>query len=361
LPKKLINLSIDEVSGVDKAANKRRFLIVKRAEDNTDPLTDPDKLGPLQKVKKAIEDILKGAFGSGEAKDLNTVLTERAIDEGMWQLTSSLRDSIDSILRDDTVTDKKTAVATVLQQFFVALAGSGILKGEDLAKAGRKISASRMEMLKQMLEQLQKLISEAEVVPDDTGVNKNQGGNEPVEKVTMDMLPEDVRKAIEAVPQLSQALEVQKQENTDLKKRLDDQKAENEDLKKRLEASEDAKATQVYIAKAAGYKNLPTTPQEFGEILKAVAENKATPEQVAKLEGIMKGADEAIEKGNLYGEFGRSGDGPTPGSAWEEVEKKVDELVQKGNLTKADAYTRVANENPELYQRYVRETEVRVR
>lgn len=178
-----------------------------------------------------------------------------------------------------------------------------------------------------------------------------------MEKITMDMLPEEVRKSLEAIPQLSQDLKKQQDENADLKKRLDEQKTENEDLKKRLQDSEDVQKKQVYIAKAAGYKNLATTPEELGDLFKAVAENKATPEQIQKLEGIMKSADEAIAKGALFKEFGRGGGGSgAAGSAAQKLDQMARERVTKNaGETYEQAYDAVIKENKELYNQYLEE------
>jgi len=364
VPTLLKKLKIKTLGSVDRPANQNALAVLfKRAEEPGEKgggNTDDQKL-----TEKAVT-FLKGLLdritkGAGDAKDFASLLGERQREELMWDMTYAFRESIDSILNDPEVTDKKTAIANTLQQFFIALTASNLVKGEkiDITKVGRKISQPRMDMLKQMKDLLEKLIAEAEVIPDETGLNKNQGGSNVPDKITLDMLPEDVRKAVEAIPIL-------KQENEELKKQLETTTGEltktKTDLTKAQEdlakAQEEQKKRE-YITKAAGFKNLSTNAEELGTLLKAVAENKATPEDVQKLEGLLKAADEAISKGNLFGEIGRSGGGAVPGSALEKFNQMVDALVQKdGKLSMADAISKVAREHPDLYDQYIQETTV---
>lgn len=364
--KKLLNLRITEVSGVDKAANKRRFLVVKRAEE--DPLKGGGNTDDQKLTEKAVS-FLKGILdritkGAGDAKDFASLLGERQREEAMWDMTYAFRESLDSILGDPEVTDKKTAIANTLQQFFIALTASNLVKGEkiDIAKVGRKISQSRMDMIKQMKDMLEKLIADAEVVPDvpeGAGVNKNQGGNNVPEKITMDMLPEEVVKALNAIPDLTKQAAKSTELETKLTETVTKLDATNVELKKAQEdlakAQEDQRK-QEFITKAAGLKNLATNAEELGLLMKAVAENKATPEQIAKLEGILKAADEGIAKGNLFGEIGRSGGGTVAGSALAKAEAFANEMIQKNAaMTREQAMAKVWIDNPQLYAQYEKE------
>lgn len=451
MPNKLVNIDITEVSGVDKAANKRRFLIIKRAEDDDmekadKPMKteggvqfpaeayayvpDPEKpstwklrlwetpetketarqvgmavaaLGPgfrgnkveipaedLPKVKAKVRaawkkvnpdksddempaaikkggdttdevtlkerlwGFVKGLFGpgdpadAGEAKDLNEILAEEQRDEILWRLTSALRESLDSILEDDTVPDKQAAIGQVLQQFLSALVAGGV------TKAGRKISTSRLAMLKQMKDMLDQLITEAEASSQNADMNMGMGmskrkeeGPVPDKVIKMEDLPEDIRKQLEEV--------------AELKKKA----AEAEELKKRVEEAEalakaerEERLKKEYIAKVASYQALPVQPEEFGLVLKALAEK--APEEYAKLEGVLKAADEALAKSELFREVGRSGAGES--TAWAKVEAMAKEIVQKNaGMTKEQAIAKVLRDNPELYSAYRAETEGKVK
>ncbi len=64
MPKKLVNIEIKEVSGVDKAANGKKFLIIKREEDKQMPDTFE---GLLEKVED--EEVRKGLLEMYEARE----------------------------------------------------------------------------------------------------------------------------------------------------------------------------------------------------------------------------------------------------------------------------------------------------
>jgi DNA repair exonuclease SbcCD ATPase subunit len=178
------------------------------------------------------------------------------------------------------------------------------------------------------------------------------------------MLPEEVRKAMESLPELTKkAAKTDELEAklTETVTKLDTTTSELKKAQEDLAKAQEDQNKQKYITKAAGFKNLATTADELGLLMKAVAENKATPEDVTKLEGLLKAADEAIAKGSLFSEVGSSR-GVVAGSALEKFNQMVDGLVQKdGKLTRADAIAKVARENPDLYNEYTNETTVMVK
>lgn len=133
---------------------------------------------------------------------------------------------------------------------------------------------------------------------------------------------------------------------------------ENKALKERVEKQEDTLRTRDFIAKAEGdYKTLGSA-EEIGTVLKA-ASRTMSAEDFEKLEGILKSANERIEQGDLFKEQGRSSglnDGATT-DAWSQIEKAAGELVQKGEgLTQEQAVTLVLKARPELYAAYLTET-----
>ena len=110
---KLVNLKVHEISLVDKAANKRKFLLMKSAE----PLatTDDDEVE------------------ESTSKDFNELLQERQQREAFWELDWTLDECVTSIMQDDSLTidQKKLKISNALDQYKNALLGSDIIKAED--------------------------------------------------------------------------------------------------------------------------------------------------------------------------------------------------------------------------------------
>ena len=336
---------------------------MKRAND---PEEEKSKLEKLINFAKGL---LGPGSGEGNAKDLNTILADRNRDEILWQLTSALRDSIDSIAEDDAVTDKQTAIAQVLQQFFSALIGTGV------AKAGKKISASRMDMLKQMQKLLSELIAEAEPTPAEPGVNKNRGDDQvPISEEVRKNLPAEVLKHLEEVEKKAGEVDTLTAKVAELEKNAAPPKAEPEDIwkgvnpavrkmmedaeKRAKDAENLAKSLQEkadneqYLAKAAKLAVPGSNPEEIAAMMKSMASD---PEALAKFEAMLAATNEQIAKGALFSEAGRSGGMPA-GNTVAKVEALAKEMVQKDSgLTKEMALAKVWNEHPELYAEYENE------
>jgi hypothetical protein len=320
MPTKLSNLKINEVSGVDKAANGRKFLVVKKD-------TGTDQVDPIVNA------------------------------------TESLRDKLFSVVKSLFTSDEDPAINNAE----VALSE---LMSSDVLKAGRKISGPRLDALKQVHQNLSDIINEAssgsegntddpdDVSNSDPNNNDNNNGDEesmtkgehvkgcqfdkclsadkepaaPVTKVAIIELPEEVKKQL----------------------------IELEDFKKRAEASDkiakaerDARLNQEYIAKAASYTGLPVDAADFGLVLKSFAESD--PEGFAKLDGILKASSEAVQKGDLFKEVGRGG-GAGETNVTKQIEAAAGEIRKSDSgLTKEQAFAKALKDNPTLYKEYQKE------
>lgn len=124
------------------------------------------------------------------------------------------------------------------------------------------------------------------------------------------------------------------------------------DAQELIKKAEDEKVTREYVAKAAEYKNLAVKPEEFGLTLKALA--TAAPAEYTKLEAVLKAADAALTKGGLFAEIGTSGGGEQA-TAWGKIEKAAEARAAKENITKAEAVSKILDENPALYNEYLTE------
>ncbi|MDI6814378.1 MAG: hypothetical protein QMD10_12730 [Desulfitobacteriaceae bacterium] len=255
---------------------------------------------------------------------------------------------------------------------------------DELAKAGRAISAQRLAMLKQMQDLLAQLIADgekylAETGASDAGVAKTQKGDDGmlIPEEIKKKLPDDVKKQVEELEKKAQETEQLKVKVAELEKKLAEKDQPNKDddiwkgvnpeIRKRMEELEkrakeaeelakkerEERITKEFIAKAAAFQGLPVKPEEFGPVLKTLAEKD--PEVYTKIEGVLKAADEAITKGALFKELGRASYGDE-GSALAKLEAKAEEIRKSDSrLTKEQAFVKACEENPELYAQYRRE------
>ena len=134
-------------------------------------------------------------------------------------------------------------------------------------------------------------------------------------------------------------------------------KKEQEDTLAELAAEKDARQTEQAIQKAAeDYPNLPVKSEELGPIVK-LAKAHFSEEQVETFERILKAADAAVadtkafeeSKGNTYelGGNAESAFGQLKAIAKEKIAKSED-----GSMTDAKAMAMAADENPALYEKY---------
>ena len=340
MPKKLVDINIEEVSGVDKAANGRTFLVVKRAEGGE----KVDEPSLIKKITKIIKGILNG---DDTSKDFNEVLDDQEKQElvwqqksSLWKFTDALNAAIISIIESDSVTDKKAAVIESIQQYYQALLDT------EVVKAGKKISNDRLSALKQAHEALGKVITDAD--------NNNEGDDnvakgEHVKGCQCEkcLAKEEVGKKAE--PATDEAVQKRLKE---IEKRNSEIEKRNQELEAQIKKQNDELKTKEFIAKAAGFTNLGIKADELGPVLKSMAE--ANPEGFAKIEATLKAADEQVAKGALFSEAGRSGTGET--SVVKKVQAMADEMIAKGaSMTKEQALAKAWKDNPELYKQYQKE------
>lgn len=372
MPKMLKNLKIQTLGSVDTPANQHgQALLFKRAEggtiNNPQPVTlhKGQTVVPTGKINEFISNLSKmlKSFTSAEqpevtaeptrlqkaAKDLNTVLSQEIVwdivYDYLWDLNYAFRESIESILVDTELEDKRAAIQIVQGQYLEALEATNIFELTTTNSfAKRNIPVN--DMLKEMSAGGE-LPSEVQDVLKSVKIEVKKGGepmgaentNQPtatpsVEDIlkTNTNLPEDVRKALEDAAELKKSV-------TNLQDSLEIEKA--------------ARLDREYLSKAAELPNLPGVEQkDLADILKGIA-TKA-PEEAEKLMTVLKSANEAIVKGALFSEAGTDVGKAYEGTAKEEVHKRAGELVSKSasGLTQEAAIAQVVAADPELYDRY---------
>ncbi len=244
------------------------------------------KVTPLE----AIRDALKG---EGEARTFEEVLDEdearRAVFESLdklYEMYSALQRSIETIMTDDEITDKRSAVGESMDQFASAM--------RDALPNVEKLGDDDMtdEALQKQVEELQKKLDDeiaARKLAEDELAKLRSSEEEDEDDVTKGLSPE-------------------------VRKRLEDQDAEIAELKKERETE--------FVRKhlsdtASAVSNVDS--DEFRKVyLKLDADGRAT------LDKVLKGAQEAFSQ--IQSEVGKPGESDG-GSAYERVMAEAEKLM----------------------------------
>lgn len=298
MPNKLVNMKIHEVSAVDKAANGRKFLIMKRdysqverEEMATNGEALPDGSYPI----KDITDLENAIQAYGRAKDKEK--TKKHIIARAKALGAE--DKLPEIWRGGEV--NKMADETNLKDKLFEFVRSLFTSDEFTPKQ------------KQVNNQTEDKGDES--VPNSEGVVKSVS------------IPEEITKRME-----------------DLEKR-------NKELEEQIKKAADEAKTKEFIAKAASFDKLGIKADELGPVLKSIAE--VNPEGYAKIESVLKAANEQIAKGALFAEAGIDGGGES--DIVKRVEAQAKEIQKRDGCSIEKARAKVYKENPELYAEYQKE------
>lgn len=178
MPNRLTQIEVEEVSGVDRAANRKRFLLMKRERGEEmnkvdKPMKTEDKMPAKQGFLTRIAEGLRGVFKAGGETFAENMVQEQ-VNQKFWMAFDALRSAVDSTLRDEALTpaEKTEQVAVSLgqfQEFILGLVAGGVGKSEDgaMQKVGAKIARHRLEKLKAAHAVLSEIL--AEVEPDGEG------------------------------------------------------------------------------------------------------------------------------------------------------------------------------------------------
>lgn len=307
MPKEIIDMKIEEVSAVDKAATRKKFLLIKKEGDDTFS-------------KRTLEDVLD----NNEA--VNT----------MWKTVDAFYIAINDTMQDSMLSE--TEKASQIQASAEQLSSKLNDIAPDLAK---KLDVEKI------VENVKKRLS-------DEGGETNMNLEEILEKIE----DEEVKKAVKTLVD-------NLKEEKDINKKDDDviNKAElPEELRKQFKELEDKVAMAEEIAKAEREKRLEIEfnkkaqnystvgdVDKIASILKRVADDD---ELQSDVEEVLKSAQERLESGDLFKSLGDDGKNVT--DAEEAIEKKTRELMKNDtSLTFAKAQAKVLQENPDLYKEYV--------
>lgn len=140
--------------------------------------------------------------------------------------------------------------------------------------------------------------------------------------------------------------------------KADKMEKELAEARERLQKADDTMKHREALAKAASLSHVAPA-DDLAPILKE-AGDKLDAETIEKLYGLLDAAEMRIAKGDLFTEQGSRAlsDGTDRSDAYTQLVAKADELVEKSDkpMSKDQAFDRALRANPELYSKYLAET-----
>ena len=358
MPSRLDGLMVKEVSGVDRPANRRTFLITKREDGAAESQTSAMRKAwealsgiftPLTKMDGDTDTpkTFDEAYAAAEAERQEWAKTEK-----LWPIWQALREASTAIILDDAIADPRADIAVCMQQALDAMAAQGLLDAAGVIKAMERWTAEPVEKADKTIMCRQKLLDKMKILID--------------EMMLVDETPAE--KAITKEDSMADATPgavapVTKADFETLQKNLSDLTAANAQLLKAANDAEnlakaetDRRETAEMIAKAEkDMANVPsTTPVELGPLLKR-AKNALIEADYNTLEKALVAASAAIKAGELLKEVGTTGAnaGSNANDQLNSLAKAIN--IANPNLTKEQAFVKALDQNPNLYAQYQNE------
>lgn len=349
MPGEFVTLDIEEVSAVDYPANKRKWLIIKRAKER-------------EVIEKMQNDV---------ALTTAQVLAHRQAWDEWWDLRSAFMQSMESIFAYADADEQATMLMKAVDEFataarpIMALLGM-VEKSQDVfmqmqtaaAKCNKYVMQIAMEELPAMAEKkstaeeqvalLTKQVADLTVAQ--TELEKRNAALEAEAKQgKMEETPEVRRKAALAKldPEIQAFFAEQEAKDKLSQERLAKAEADTKherDMRRKDEA----------IVKVRSYKALPLNPDDHASIFMKLDAGDALDEKERDaLYSILKAADEMGAQSGIFKELGRDGGAGDEKSAWGKIQVLAQELVEKGEAkTTQKAVAQVVKDNKDLYKAY---------
>ncbi|MFA5401721.1 MAG: hypothetical protein WC359_14820 [Dehalococcoidia bacterium] len=332
IEKEMVEMDIPTVAGVDRAANKRIWLIVKRA--------DTDDINKALWSAAQINDLPDSSFAviePGGTKDE----TGRTVPRGLRHLPYKdgsgkvdlphLRNALSRLPQTNISAELKAKAKAKLE---AAAREAGIETGTEKRDSPSKEDENRMT--EEEIKALQKKVTDSEAALKEA--------NEKVAKLEGELA--EVKKSLKPEPE-----DIWKGVNPEVRKQFEAQKTRAEEAEKVAKAERDQRIEKEYIAKAEKLTDIPNLKSEdFGKVLKALSEK--APEHYAAIETALTAANETLKTNNvLLQAIGKSG--PVPNSA----EARLEEIAKRYHAEKKaptfeQAYDLALKDNPDLYAQY---------
>lgn len=320
---RLKKLRINRVDVVDKGANQHATIALYKRQ----------------------EPISKNDMDSDYTpRTVNQILVEREARDQWYELMSVLECSVREIVGSAEPADVPGLLTQTVNEFSAAakdlIPRVSMRKGwqeavDEVEKAGRVIAGQRLTRIKDAIAALQQIVREAE----------------PGEK-ERDMADADVAKRAADAEARVKELEAQVAKAEDVTKRLEAAEARAQEAEAVAKRNQERLEEREYIEKAQRYTALPIKAEEDWKVLKAIdAMEPSVRDRALELLGAAEGQ---LALAGALTSVGKGGERAGGSRAIEQLTAMADGLVSKG-LSRDDAMSQVARENPALYQRYRKE------
>jgi len=315
----LTDLEVFEVSLVDKAANKRNFLILKNEGDE-----DMNEL--ILNVEQGHEEILKAiaaALTTEGASDIFKAVTPMVSDEAEATVLKSIlvedKELLNAIIKAGISEKAQSAVKAALKAL-KAVEGE---MPEDIMKMLAKAGGLPFPFAKpkpgeddEKKEPAKKSYGE---------IKKNEDGS-----LDLSDVPEEVRPMVESLWKANEANTV----------RL-------ASTEKTLKAERDERVLKEFIQKASSFDKLTVDPKVFGPVMMKAADAMDEADYL-ELERVLRAADEGLV--NLFKQTGTglSEDEDLVETAVDKLDKAAVVIAKRDGVTPEVAFTKAMDENPTL-------------
>ena len=344
---KLKNLQIREGSLVDKGANQEADVV----------LFKRDKGGLVESIKQTFKKFL---HMDDEAQGVSDILDQKEMHRELFEIDDALRMSVNSILEDDDVPNKRAAIAETLSQYLQELVDSGIVK------IGRKVSGGRMAILKELMTAMGKAMESLGVMLEEVdGIEKKGSDSMSIDEKVLKGLPEDVQAHIAEIQKSADEKAEFATKNEELETKVseleksneDEGKAEEELLKgasdelvKKYEAMEERVTKAEDIAKVEQEARITKEYENEASKLDLVGDQEVTAQILRSADAVskehgdsvrenLKANQARIKESDLLKEIGSDGSGGS--DSWSKIEAMAKELVSKSDMTEAQAIVKV--------------------
>lgn len=340
MPRRLVDITVEKVAAVDAPANRRSFLIVKRADADV----EVDKAVWTTEYINSLPDDCFAVIEPGGEKDEEGKTVPRSLRhlpyknrEGQIDIPH-LRNALARLpqthISDELKEKARRKLLAAAKEVGIEVSKSDSLAlWEKFVKALRDIFSGESSTTQAENTGLQSAEKHA------SGGESNmadQNTNGTVAKNTVE-LPEELKKRFEE---------------------LEKKAAEAEELRKRVEEAEriakeerEARERAEIRKRAESYANAGPVDDIADVLFKAYQAGKEYGE---KLEALFRAAHERIARGELFREIGGNGSGSTQAEA--KLMAKAEEIRKADpKLTKEQAFAKACEENPDLYLEYRRE------
>ena len=373
MPRKFVDLDIEEISSVDRPANKRKYLVIKSAasgggqQNAHDPVGKNGSLPMTPNQIQAQDEAMQAWYTLWNyfMRSIDSIMYADD-DDGEIDRTAMLREAVDQFAT------RAREILPVLGGDMEKRGGESLERLVEIAKQGRKLSADRVRRLKEAMALLETIMHE--------GMDSEEDGMDKTEDLTKRVADLETAhaglqaehatlKAEHAALTLENttlkcglakaAMTPEEQEAEYLKglpevirREREADKLEKADLRQKLQEAEDRNAKQAFIAKAAGYKALPINPDDDWEVFKAIA--TLDEKSQARIEQLFKSAEELCAQANVFQAVGTGGTGGSAGgsTAYVQLEALAVELQKGTGITKEQAMVKAMDARPDLAKQH---------